>query len=210
VALEQEAIVEAGLGLLEEEGFEGLSLRKIADALGVQTPALYWHVKSRADLFSLMAEHMFREALADVDESLDARDWLLGLGRSLYATHNRRRNAASLVGAVMPTPGLRHDLLGQVAARLAAGGLDPDAAFVVQSAVLSLTLGWSLFLSNPHVADLMQQSIDVDEGFEKSLVALVNGLFGDAPITRPLASPLAAAPYIAAAPSSLRIGDRLD
>ena len=177
MALEQQAIVAAGLAILEAEGFEALSLRKIADALGVQTPALYWHVKNRAELYGLMAEHMFREAIDAVDPSLAGRDWLLAFGRSLHATHCRRRDAASLVSSVMPSPTLRQELLAMVVAQLGRGGMDRETASIAQSAIMSLTLGWSLFESNAEVRALMSQTMDLARGFEVSLEALVDGLF---------------------------------
>jgi len=177
MALEQEAIVEAGLSILQDEGFEALSLRKIADALGVQTPALYWHVDSRAALYGLMAEHMFREAVAETDPALGAREWLVAFGRSLHAVHMRRRDAASLVSSVMPSQAMRSELLVQTVDRLEAAGLTRSEAFVAHSAVLSLTLGWSLFESNAAVQDVMSEVIDVEAGFDASLAALVDGLF---------------------------------
>ena len=177
MALEQRAIVETGLAILQAEGFGALSLRKIADALGVQTPALYWHVENRAELYGLMAEHMFREAIEAVDPALSGREWLLAFGRSLHATHCRRRDAASLVSAVMPSPTLRRELLGVVVAQLARGGMDPEMASIAQSAIMSLTLGWSLFESNAEVRAVMGQTMDLAAGFDTSLEALVNGLF---------------------------------
>jgi TetR/AcrR family tetracycline transcriptional repressor len=177
MALEQIAIVEAGLAILQEDGFEALSLRKIADALGVKTPALYWHVDSRAALYGLMAEHMFREAAAVVDPTLGAQDWLIAFGRSLHAVHMRRRDAASLVSSVIPSQAMRSELLVQTIDRLEAAGLSRSDAFVAQSAVLSLALGWSLFESNAAVQEVMSEAIDVPAGFDASLDALVGGLF---------------------------------
>jgi TetR/AcrR family tetracycline transcriptional repressor len=185
MALEREAIVEAGLAILQDEGFEALSLRKIADALGVQTPALYWHVDSRAALYGLMAEHMFREAGAGVDPTLGARDWLVAFGRSLHAVHSRRRDAASLVSSVIPSQTMRSELLAKAIDRLTAAGLSRSDAFVAHSAVLSLTLGWSLFEANGAVQELMSEAIDVAAGFDVSLEALVEGLFARRPAIAP-------------------------
>jgi len=177
MALEPRAIVDTGLNILQEEGFAALSLRKIADALGVQTPALYWHVKNRAELYGLMSQHMLREALDAVDDDLGARDWLLEFGRSIHRVHTRRRDAASLVSSVMPSQVLRNDLLGPIVRRLVAAGMSPSDAFVAYSAVLSLTLGWSLFESNAQIAALMRESMDVEVGFNAGLEALIDGLF---------------------------------
>jgi TetR/AcrR family transcriptional regulator, tetracycline repressor protein len=46
-ALTKAAIVQAALDLLDEAGTDGLTLRALASRLGVQAPALYWHVASK-------------------------------------------------------------------------------------------------------------------------------------------------------------------
>jgi TetR/AcrR family tetracycline transcriptional repressor len=180
MALEKAAIVDAGLALLKAEGFDALSLRKIADALGVQTPALYWHVKNRAELYGLMAEHMLHEAIDHVDETLDGRAWLAAFGRSIHHVHMRRRDAARLVSSVMPTQVMERELLRHIVDRLVAGGMSRGDAVVAHSAVLSLTLGWSLFESNAQVAALMRESMDLEASFHASLDALIDGLFARA------------------------------
>ena len=53
--LDQAAIVGAAFEVLNNEGLDGLSLRLVAEQLGVQAPALYWHVHNKAELLSLMA-----------------------------------------------------------------------------------------------------------------------------------------------------------
>jgi TetR/AcrR family tetracycline transcriptional repressor len=180
MALEKEAIVGAGLALLQAEGFVGLSLRKIADALGVQTPALYWHVRNRAELYGLMSEHMLHEAIDGVDDALSGRAWLLAFGRSIHAVHMRRRDAAQLASSVMPSQVMERELLRHIVDRLEAGGMSRANAVVAHSAVLSLTLGWSLFESNAQVVALMRESMDVSASFDASLEALIEGLFARA------------------------------
>ena len=44
------AIVQAALDLLDETGMDGLTVRALASRLGVQAPALYWHVPSKQAL----------------------------------------------------------------------------------------------------------------------------------------------------------------
>ena len=47
--LNRETIARAGLALLDQKGSDGLTMRALAASLGVQAPALYWHVKNRRD-----------------------------------------------------------------------------------------------------------------------------------------------------------------
>src|SRR5947209_18215892 len=57
-ALDQSQIVQAALVLLDEVGFDGLTMRNLAKKLGVQAASLYWHVRSKQDLLSLLAEEI--------------------------------------------------------------------------------------------------------------------------------------------------------
>jgi TetR/AcrR family tetracycline transcriptional repressor len=174
--LEKQKIVKVGLEVLEAEGFEALSLARIAKALGVQTPALYWHVKNRAELYALMAESIYRHVLGDIDDIVNPRKWLIALGRGLRAYHQRHRDWVQFVSSIVPTADMRQTLLNQVADRLSASGLSHSQAVLAPSAVMSFTLGWSLFEANASVNSLLKQHIDIDAGFEDSLAALVGGL----------------------------------
>jgi TetR/AcrR family tetracycline transcriptional repressor len=53
--LDRDTIVTAALKLLNEVGLDGLTLRRLAQALGVRAPALYWHVRDKRELLDLMA-----------------------------------------------------------------------------------------------------------------------------------------------------------
>lgn len=51
-------IVDAALRLLDELGLPDLSMRRLADALGVQPSALYWHVASKQELLAAVSERI--------------------------------------------------------------------------------------------------------------------------------------------------------
>ena len=57
-ALDQRQIVQAALGLLDEVGFDGLTMRSLAKKLGIKAASLYWHVRDKQDLLSLLAEEI--------------------------------------------------------------------------------------------------------------------------------------------------------
>jgi TetR/AcrR family tetracycline transcriptional repressor len=52
----KEEVVAAALGLLDDVGMEGLTMRKLADALRIQAPSLYWHFASKEVLLEGMAD----------------------------------------------------------------------------------------------------------------------------------------------------------
>ncbi|WP_326691707.1 MULTISPECIES: TetR/AcrR family transcriptional regulator C-terminal domain-containing protein [unclassified Streptomyces] len=50
------AVVEAAMGLLDEEGLEAVTTRAVADRLGVRMNTVLWHVKTKSRLLELMAD----------------------------------------------------------------------------------------------------------------------------------------------------------
>lgn len=54
--LTRDEVVAVGARLLEEEGVEGLSMRRLAAALGTGQATLYWHVRDKDELLALILE----------------------------------------------------------------------------------------------------------------------------------------------------------
>ncbi len=75
--LDPDRVIDAAFGVLEEQGFEGLTVRRIADALGVKNPALYWHFRNKQEIVNGMASRLLRQL---EDAPLDASDWRAWLG----------------------------------------------------------------------------------------------------------------------------------
>jgi TetR/AcrR family transcriptional regulator, tetracycline repressor protein len=69
--LTKAAIVREALGLLDEVGMDGLTVRALAARLGVAAPALYWHFGSKRDLLDEMATAAWRQ-VGDVMAGLPA------------------------------------------------------------------------------------------------------------------------------------------
>ncbi|MFI2782757.1 TetR/AcrR family transcriptional regulator [Streptomyces sp. ALB3] len=70
--LTREQIIEAAIGLLDEEGLEGLNMRSLGKRLGSAATAVYWHVQSKDNLVVLASDEVWTEIeLPD----LDTVDW---------------------------------------------------------------------------------------------------------------------------------------
>jgi TetR/AcrR family tetracycline transcriptional repressor len=78
--ISQEALVLAALDILNREGIERLTMRALAEALGVKAPALYWHIRNKQGLIDQIAEKMSAEMLPSCGLS-DARKYLFELAR---------------------------------------------------------------------------------------------------------------------------------
>lgn len=68
-----ERIVEVAVEILDGGGLEALTMRRVAEQLGVVAASLYWHVKTKDDIIDLAVDHVFAEADAPTGAQQD--DW---------------------------------------------------------------------------------------------------------------------------------------
>jgi len=61
--LTREKICDSAIKLIESDGLENLSMRKLAEQLGVEAPSLYKHISSKSDLFNLIQESIVNQLL---------------------------------------------------------------------------------------------------------------------------------------------------
>ena len=64
------AIRAEGARLIHEHGYAGMSLRDLADRVGIKASSLYNHIDSKQQLLFLLIEHHMRLALQGVDAAL--------------------------------------------------------------------------------------------------------------------------------------------
>jgi TetR/AcrR family tetracycline transcriptional repressor len=105
--LERGQIVEAAINLLDEDGLEGLTLRRLASRLGIQAPSLYWHIRDKAELMNEVGEAILREGLGDVapPKAGEAwQDWLTEVAVALRRSMHAHRDGARVVSAAHLSP----------------------------------------------------------------------------------------------------------
>ncbi|GGK84926.1 TetR family transcriptional regulator [Planomonospora parontospora subsp. parontospora] len=61
------AIIEAAIGIADTEGLDAVSMRQVAERLGVGTMSLYTHVPGKAELTDLMVDTAYGRLYDDVD-----------------------------------------------------------------------------------------------------------------------------------------------
>jgi TetR/AcrR family transcriptional regulator, tetracycline repressor protein len=105
VGLTQRDVVEAAVGLLDEGGLDGLSLRRLAARLGVSAPTLYWHVRDKRALLDLMAEEIVREERPHPHPAPGQPwwEWLEERAWAQYRALLRHRDAALVIAGNRPT-----------------------------------------------------------------------------------------------------------
>jgi AcrR family transcriptional regulator len=66
LALDRQRIVSAAVALLDAEGLDGVTTRKLAARLGVQSPTLYWHLPNKAALVTAIADAILDQEFGDL------------------------------------------------------------------------------------------------------------------------------------------------
>jgi AcrR family transcriptional regulator len=77
------AVVDRAMQLADSAGLDALTIRKLAQELGVTPMALYWHFRSKDELLEGLAERVWSEIDVDVDHAAPWSDQLRGMLESL-------------------------------------------------------------------------------------------------------------------------------
>ena len=83
-------IVAAARELVEEEGCDALSMRRLADRLGIQAPSIYKHVPDKQTLENALISSTFEEQAAFFEAALEDTDDPLGALATAYRDFARR------------------------------------------------------------------------------------------------------------------------
>jgi AcrR family transcriptional regulator len=110
-AVTADAVLDAALTLFAERGYHGTAVSQIAASLGIRTPSLYNHMRSKQELLEAIIGRTVDGVLADfrtaVDEVSDPAERLRRAVRVYalrHATHRREALVANRDTASLPEP----------------------------------------------------------------------------------------------------------
>jgi AcrR family transcriptional regulator len=145
--LTRDAIVARAIVILDADGADGLTFRRLAAELDVGLASLHWHVPSREALLDLALDTVAGELWATLsrDSKQASPDWLGELrevATTLYVGLSSRPWAGRQQ-LVSRDPGPNQlriwDRLGRI---VLAAGLDEERSFFAMTAILSYLLGY--------------------------------------------------------------------
>jgi TetR/AcrR family tetracycline transcriptional repressor len=191
VGLDRDRIVHTALDLLDEVGLDALSTRRLAERLGVRSPALYWHVQGKPELLDLMAQELL--GAGDVDPG--GVTWAERAAATARERRRRllsRRDGARLVAGTRPGPDVARSAEAGLA-ELVQAGLDPATALHTLIAIGHFVTGFVLEEQAAAARDAPTTGADGqypllraalatggppegDRAFEHGLGALIDGL----------------------------------
>ncbi|AOH46423.1 TetR family transcriptional regulator [Propionibacterium sp. NM47_B9-13] len=184
VSLTKPDVVRAGVEILDAYGLGDLSMRRVAERLGVKAGALYWHVANKQSLLAAVSDEIL--AADGGPTAVPSQDTELANGvnewaQCFRATLRAHRDGAELVastisvglGEIDPTVGLRQFIERQ--------GFSGNRADSVCRALVHLVLGHTMeeqTRTQLHDLGVLSEidSARQDDDFDLALAIFVAGL----------------------------------
>lgn len=178
--LDLDRIVDAAWKVVDRDGVGALSTRNVAAELDVRGPALYWHVKSKQDLMSLMVERAIRDSLRSPPENLSWWEWLRAYAHEQRRILLKHRDSGQIASAAPPTEHLRTQIMPEILAPMLQAGVPRAAATAAIGALAGFVLGSIIYEQNESARKFAQSFSPPEATFEQGLDFFIAGLKGRA------------------------------
>lgn len=100
--ISEDMILKASWELLGEDGIEKLSMRRLADRLGIQAPSLYWYFKSKQHLYQRLANQVSKVILEEFHAEGDWKEQLTGMATTVRSVLSRYPCSTQLMMMTLP------------------------------------------------------------------------------------------------------------
>lgn len=194
--LTPERITTEALSIVDEQGADKLSMRRLGQKLGVDPMAIYYHIPSKTALYDGIVEHLWNGVM--LPPVTTGESWQNVL-HSVFSTFRRRLlehpNAVVLVGTRPATTPTMLRLINDTLGRLETAGLPTQDAMPLIDCLSGFTIGKVMaeisepteavkaalsditLETHPHLIQSMMSGTTFapDEQFERGLRALIHG-----------------------------------
>ncbi|GII89777.1 TetR/AcrR family transcriptional regulator [Sinosporangium siamense] len=175
--LSREQIVRAAVEILDNEGIDALSMRRLGAKLGAGATSIYWHVATKSDLLDLATDEILGEI-----EIPEEGDWQLRAGIVAYnlrTTLMRHRWAPGLM-TTRPNIGPHAmDLTEQVLSIFLGAGFSPVDASMANSTITGYVLG--LTVGDAAWDEVMAASNTAEQDWLDKMVPFLQQMMADRP-----------------------------
>lgn len=197
--LSREQIVDVALEIVEAEGLDGLTMRRLAGKLGVAATAIYWHVGDKEALLDALAERIAARVGDIAVAGDDPVERLVSIGAGLRRNLLEQPTLVGLVHQQGHTALLFQPVRRALVRELTAAGLRGPVTALALHVILSHISGsvlndvqiarapeqhetpeelWAAddVPDEPELRDALARPVDRDELFDYSLTALARAL----------------------------------
>ena len=120
----EEAIVDAALGLLDDQGLDAVTMRAVAERMGVSAPTIYWHVENKDGLLDRLYNQLCSEV--SLPSGGAWQDRLRSLATSIRSVFSAHRDSARIAVGRFPLGPHGLQVTEVALAALADAGLDVE------------------------------------------------------------------------------------
>ena len=145
--LSKSAVVGRAIALADAEGLDALTIRRLAQELGVTPMALYWHFRNKDELLNGLSDQFWSEIDTDVDDAAPWPDQLRALLDSLVHVLREHPSASQLLVAGEKQSPAALEAIEVTLEVLSRGGFDPRRASAIARS--GLWTGLMLAMSEP-------------------------------------------------------------
>jgi TetR/AcrR family transcriptional regulator, tetracycline repressor protein len=142
--LTREAIVAAALKVLDRDGLDGFSMRRVAEELDTGAASLYWHVGSKDGLLDLVFEEVIGEHEIPDPDPQRWQEQIKDAARSMRETIHRHRDIVQLSIGRIPLGPNAIRVSERTLAILRAGGIPDDLAVQSYLLLMSIVNGFTM------------------------------------------------------------------
>lgn len=143
--LSRDQIVDAAIDILDGEGLEALSMRRLGQRLDAGATSLYWHIRNKDELLDLVLDRIIGEVVEEVGRPDGWRPWMTATARALRRVLLRHRAVASVMGE-RPTFGPNALVaLEGLLTELRADGFGDESALLASTTVVNWAAGFAVF-----------------------------------------------------------------
>jgi len=139
-----DTIVDAAADLIDADGFEALTMRRLAERCGVGVMTLYGYVRTKEELLGALADRFLAEVDLPAGDDLDWQEQVAAIFRSVRHTFLDHPELAHIV-ALQPLEGVAAYRGAEVVfAAFSRAGLGDREAVAAFEALTSFTAGFTL------------------------------------------------------------------
>ena len=196
VPLSRTRIAQAALAVVDRDGLEALSMRRLGAELGVEGMAVYRHFPNKAAVLGGVVDALLAELVIPPPSDVPWQAVFREVARAYRALLLRHPHAIPLLAALPLTDPAAARAAGAVMAQLRAAGFDAPSALKTLATITSYVIGvaqWEVGTAplrsehrdvalppdaDPYLVELLPQlaADDCDETFELGLDVIVRGL----------------------------------
>jgi AcrR family transcriptional regulator len=136
-------IVDAALKLIDSEGLENLTMRSLAQAMGVYPATLYWHAGSKAEVVAAVAGRVFDEVVLPDEHQVGWDEWLADVANRCRVAMHRHPEIARIAGSQMVVSTTALPMVERIVGVLERAGFTGADLVHAHNALTGFILGWT-------------------------------------------------------------------